>query len=59
VEGREPLSEDPELTSQHCSESVGHPSEAIFAVFGGNPFVDILCGPTCWSTTIEARCDVE
>jgi len=41
----EPLSADPELWSLCCCKANRQPSGAIFAVFSGNTFVDILCWP--------------
>jgi len=53
------LSDDTELLTWHCCKAYRPPGGAIFAVFGGDRFVDMLLGERSWSRTLDARCDVQ
>jgi len=39
-------------------ETNGMPGEVIFAVFGGDPVVDMVGELRWWYTTIDGRCDI-
>lgn len=55
----EPYSNAAEMSSWCLYIPNRLPGEAIFAVFNGDIFIDLLWEQTLSTTTMDARCDVE